>query len=129
MQIDRYSGKTNRNSMNTVGRSFQLHQATERFLATILLIFTGYKPKIHDLTDLCRLAVNQALILVSVFPKTTETERKRFSLLRRAYIDARYQMKHFEITYEDLDWLGERVEKLQSIEEICVKKIACFTKG
>jgi HEPN domain-containing protein len=31
--------------------AFELHQATERFYVTILLVFTDYKPKIHDIEN------------------------------------------------------------------------------
>jgi predicted nucleotidyltransferase len=32
--------------------AFSLHQATERYYMTFLLVFTDYKPKIHDLKEL-----------------------------------------------------------------------------
>lgn len=33
--------------------AFELHQATERFYTTTLLVFTHYKPKEHDITGRC----------------------------------------------------------------------------
>ena len=35
--------------------AFELHQATERFYAAILLVFTNYRPKIHDLETLAHM--------------------------------------------------------------------------
>ncbi len=105
--------------------AFLLHQATERFLSTILLVFTGYKPKTHDLKELLNLAINQDPTFLTVFPKSDEPSKKRFNLLRRAYIDARYNMKHFKISKEDLDWLGACVQKLRVVtKELCEKKIS-----
>ncbi len=107
--------------------AFELHQATERYLAALLLVFTGYKPKTHDLKELVQSASNQDPTILTVFPKTEKLEKKRFSLLRRAYIDARYDMENFKVTREDLQWLGERVRKLRDItEKVCRKKISSF---
>jgi len=53
-------------------------------------------------------------------------QRRRFQLLKNAYIDARYS-KHYEITREELDWLVERVECLQALtERLCKEKIEQF---
>ena len=30
--------------------AFSLHQATESFYSTILLVFSNYKPKLHDIS-------------------------------------------------------------------------------
>ena len=44
---------------------------------------------------------------------------RRFELLRRAYVEARYSM-HYEITGEELRWLAERISHLlELIEESC----------
>ncbi|MCG8333900.1 MAG: HEPN domain-containing protein, partial [Proteobacteria bacterium] len=97
-------------------------------LAALLLVFTGYKPKTHDLKELVQSASNQDPSLIMVFPKTDKLEKKRFSLLRRAYIDARYDMENFKVTREDLQWLGERVRKLRDITaDTCRKKISSFS--
>ena len=87
-------------------------QATERYLAALLLVFTGYKPKTHDLKELVHSASNQDPAVLTVFPQTDKLEKKRFSLLRRAYIDARYDMENFKVTKEDLQWLGDRVRDI-----------------
>jgi len=106
--------------------AFQLHQATERFYTTILLVFTGYKPKTHDLEVLDGQAAAQVPEVIRVFPRVTEEEIERFRRLRKAYVGARYK-KTYEITREDLDYLSGRVRELKSLaESACRKKIASF---
>ncbi len=103
--------------------AFQLHQATERFYSAALLVFTGHKPKTHDLGELGRLATAQISVLVRVFLHATEEERRRFDLLSRAYVDSRYSLD-YAITREDLEYLGARVRELKSlVEDACRKKI------
>lgn len=108
--------------------AFQLHQATERYYGAIQLVFTGYKPKTHDLEDLGGLAKSLNMEFGKVFPQASPQEHQRFELLKKAYVDARYNMD-YKISKEDLDYLSERVQLLRKLtEEICRKKIAGFTK-
>lgn len=52
----------------------------------------------------------------------TKQEQERFDLLKRSYVDARYN-EDYVITKEDLDYLSERVQVLKKMtEEICRKK-------
>jgi HEPN domain-containing protein len=102
---------------------FDLHQAVERFYTTVMLVFTGYKPKLHDLEILD--AKTQAFCgeLKDIFPKDTQKEKDLFDLLKRAYVEARYNMS-YEITKKELEYLAERVRKLQEVtEKICKAKI------
>lgn len=68
-------------------------------------------PKTHNLTHLRSLAEHHAPELRDAWPRETKRDRTRFELLKRAYIEARYS-EHYEITEEDLGWLGERVKTL-----------------
>jgi uncharacterized protein len=106
--------------------AFQLHQATERYYGAIQLVFTGYKPKTHDIEDLGALAKACNMEFGKVFPKSSKQEHDRFELLRKAYVDARYNMD-YSITKEDLDYLSERVRLLRALtKQICGNKIAGF---
>lgn len=99
--------------------AFYLHQATESLYTTILLVFTGYKPRWHNIKKLGSLAKNYSSELNAIFPRDTKEERDCFVLLQKAYKDARYE-KNYKITEEQLLYLISRVEKLKSItEEIC----------
>jgi HEPN domain-containing protein len=108
--------------------AFNLHQATERYFGAIQLVFTGYKPKTHDLEILGGMAKACDMKFGKVFPKGNLQERMRFTLLKKAYVDARYKAE-YQISKEDLEWLAERVQILRNLtEQICQEKIASFTK-
>lgn len=106
--------------------AFLLHQATERYYGTIQLVFTGNKPKTHDLEILGGMAKACDMEFGKVFPKGDLQERMRFTLLKKAYVDARYKAE-YHISKQDLEWLAERVMLLRRFtEEICRAKIASF---
>jgi len=103
--------------------AFQLHQAAERFYACLLLVLTNYKPNTHNLIRLNAMAVSQDTRITEVFPQDKKIYRRRFRLLKQAYVDARYS-EHYEITQEELLWCAERVQLLQQLtENLCKEKI------
>lgn len=105
---------------------FQLHQATELYYGAIQLVFNGYKPKTHDIEHLGALAKACDMEFDKAFPKASKEERDCFELLKKAYVDARYNM-YYKISKEDLDYLSERVQLLRKLtEEICKGKIMSF---
>jgi HEPN domain-containing protein/predicted nucleotidyltransferase len=106
--------------------AFFLHQATECFYGTILLVFTRYKPSTHDLEKLSQRVSSTEPRFLSIFPRSTEKEKEYFKLLRKAYVDARYKQS-YTITREQLSWLAERVQELQALtEKLCKEKIASY---
>jgi len=64
--------------------AFFLHQATECFYGTILLVFTRYKPSTHDLAKLAQRVASIEPRFLTVFPQGTEEEKTRFKLLCKA---------------------------------------------
>ena len=88
-----------------------LHQATESFYSAILLVFTGYKPRLHDIEKLGSLASNYSDELLKIFPRDTKEQEEKFVLLKSAYTEARYN-KNYKITEEQLLYLIKRIEKL-----------------
>ena len=92
--------------------AFHLHQATERLYTAILLVFTHYKPKEHSIDKLGKQVSNLDPRFLPIFPRKTPEEKRLFELLQKAYIDARYNPK-YKITKKELEYLGERVKKLQ----------------
>ncbi|WP_341791679.1 HEPN domain-containing protein [Rickettsia endosymbiont of Gonocerus acuteangulatus] len=103
--------------------AFSLHQATESFYSAILLVFSNYKPKLHDIEELGGMAGNYSSKLLQVFPIATPERKECFELLKKAYVDARYD-KNYKITKEQLLYLIERIEKLKEItERICMARI------
>lgn len=103
--------------------AFNLHQVTERLYTTILLVFTHYKPSTHDLKKLGQLAASIAPEVLVVFPQATVEEKHCVSLLRKAYVDARYK-REYRISAEELAWLEQRVVHLKAVvERLC---LACL---
>jgi HEPN domain-containing protein len=104
--------------------SFELHQAAESFYYTTLLVFTGYKPKTHNIYKLRKLAKHLSEELFLLFPIETNKEDKNlFELLKRSYIDARYKAD-FVITDDELSKLISRIQQMENIvERICKKQI------
>ena len=107
--------------------AFILHQATESFYYTILLVFTGYKPKTHNLFKLRKQAKHLSEELFLLFPvETSKEEKNLFDLLKRGYIDARYK-EDYVITKEELTTLIERIQQMKTIvEKICKERIDAF---
>ncbi|HEY8690785.1 MAG TPA: HEPN domain-containing protein [Chitinophagaceae bacterium] len=107
--------------------AFVLHQAAESLYYATLLVFTDYKPKIHNLWKLRKKTKPYSEELFSIFrAETDKNEEQLFDLLKRGYIDARYRADYF-ITKEELILLIDRVEKIENIvENICKLKIDSF---
>lgn len=106
--------------------AFLLHQAVERFYTTILLVFTHYKPKTHDLKLLRMLTNALDQRFIKIFPLATSEEKRLFRLLRDAYIGARYK-KSYSINKQELAWLAERTKLLQTLTEVlCTEKMGSF---
>jgi HEPN domain-containing protein len=103
---------------------FNLHQAAECFYNTILLVFTGYKPKTHSLEKLRQYAKPYSKELLEIFPENApDAEYHLFDLLRRGYIDARYK-QDYVITEEELNKLIEKVSRMKEVvERVCREKI------
>ena len=106
--------------------AFQLHQAAEHAYHTIMLVFTGYKAKTHNLDTLSKRAASLNPELMKIFPKKTKEEQRLFKLLKKAYVEARYNDK-YRITKKELEYLARRVKKLHAMaRRICREKIEGF---
>jgi uncharacterized protein len=104
--------------------AFMLHQAVERLYHCVQLVLTLYSPQSHNLNFLRPRAEALDRRLVEAWPRATRIDRRRFDLLRRAYVEARYS-KHYKITAEELAWLGERVAILQDLTKmVCEERLA-----
>lgn len=105
--------------------AFMLHQATESYLKTIPLVYILYGYKEHDLQFLIGKCKPYTLELAKVFPCDTDEEKRLFDLLRRAYLEARYNKKNFIVTKADIDALVPKIELLRDIvEKVCKERIA-----
>lgn len=106
--------------------AFMLHQATERLYACMILVFTDYRPKTHDLEKLDRQACKLDCRFKAIFPRETEDEERLFQLLKKAYIESRYKLDYI-VTRDDLEPLSNRVITLHDLTELaCKEKIRSF---
>jgi HEPN domain-containing protein/predicted nucleotidyltransferase len=119
-----FNNALDRNSF--IKAAFELHQATERLYTSLILVYTDYKPKTHDLEKLYRQVCKLDSRFKTVFPCTTADEERLFQLLKKAYIDSRYKLD-YRVTREDLEYLSERVKKLRDLTRMaCTEKIESF---
>lgn len=104
--------------------AFSLHQATERAYACFLLVRTLYFPRSHNIKFLRSLAEDNEPRLIDAWPRATKLDRRRFELLKRAYVEARYSA-NYEIGREDLDALAGGVRRLRDcVETVSLERLA-----
>ncbi|MVZ98137.1 HEPN domain-containing protein [Sphingorhabdus sp. IMCC26285] len=104
--------------------AFLTHQAAERLYHCVLLVCTFYTPHVHNLGFLRTQAERIDMRLVDAWPRESRTERARFEKLKEAYVKARYS-KHYQITEDELEWLGDRIEELGgAVHAICSERIS-----
>jgi predicted nucleotidyltransferase len=102
---------------------FNLHQATETAYACFLLVHTLYFPRSHNIKFLRSLSEDKEPRLVDAWSRSTRLDRRRFELLKRAYVEARYSPS-YEVSVEDLDALSVSVRKLRDIvEQLCTERL------
>ncbi|MBB4099476.1 HEPN domain-containing protein [Sphingomonas kyeonggiensis] len=104
--------------------AFDLHQTVEQLYHCTLLVLSLYSPKSHKLNFLRSRAEDIAPSLIEAWPRDDKDSRRRFELLRQAYVNARYS-PHYKITAEELAWLGERVAVLRDlVRAVCEERLA-----
>jgi len=101
-----------------------LFQTIESLYSTLLLVFMGDKPKLHNLNKYRRSVSSFSKELNAIFPDIKDSyERRLFDLLNRAYIGGKYKMD-FEVTIEDVQELNTRIANMIEItKKICVQRI------
>lgn len=110
--------------------AFLLHQAAEHFYNAILLVFTGYKPKTHNLDKLRHYAkhISMELFMIFPFPAKDKEEEHLFNLIKRGYIDARYK-EDYVITEEEVQKLIDKVNEMERIINVLsLQKIKSLTE-
>lgn len=94
--------------------AFNLHQAAETAYACFLLVRTFHFPRSHNLKFLRSLAEDKDRRLIEAWPRESKLDRRRFELLKRAYVEARYS-DGYVISAEDLLAIGLAVRTLRTI--------------
>ena len=109
--------------------AYFLHQAAESFYSMLLLVYTGFKPKTHNLDKFRKLNKQMAVEITEVFPLNAHNKREAylFDLLKRAYIGGKYK-RDFEVSYDDVKDLISQVSKLKKVtEQHCNVKISMLS--
>lgn len=96
--------------------AFNLHQAAETAYACFLLVRTLYFPRSHNIKFLRSLSEDNEPRLIEAWPRVQRIDRRRFELLKRAYVEARYS-ESYEIGLDDLEALTASVHRLRDVVE------------
>lgn len=94
--------------------AFLLHQATETAYACFLLTHTFYFPRSHNIKFLRSLAEDSDKRLTAAWPREQRADRRRFELLKRAYVEARYS-DQYDVDVGDLTLQLESVIQLRDL--------------
>ena len=104
--------------------AFLAHQTVESLYHCVLLVYTLYSPKLHNINKLRDIAEGIEPRLIEAWPRNTKFSRRCYERLRRAYVDARYSAQ-YEITREELGWIIERMRVLRDIVmAVCRERLA-----
>jgi predicted nucleotidyltransferase len=102
-----------------------LFQTVESLYSSIMLVFMGIKPKLHNLNKYRNSVTKLSEELDAIFPIVKDrNERRIFDLLNRAYIGGKYKMD-FEVPIDDIKVLNERIGRMILItDKLCLDRIA-----
>ena len=103
--------------------AFNLHQACETAYHGLLLAYTLYSPKSHNLKHLRGRAEALEPRLMPAWPRAGQSERRVFERIKRAYVGARYS-RYYRIEDAELAFAEERVAMLQEIvKTVCKERL------
>lgn len=104
--------------------AYNLHQAVERAYIGFLLVHTFYFPRSHNIKFLRSLAEDVDQRLTAAWPREGRPERRRFEMLKRAYVEARYG-DQYDISIEDLEILSNSAKTLSGlVASVCEERLA-----
>lgn len=107
--------------------AFNLHQAVETAYICVLLVHTFYFPRSHNIKFLRSLAEDVDQRLTAAWPREGRPERRRFEMLKRAYVEARYG-DQYDISIEDLEALSASAKTLSGlVASVCEERLAGLT--
>ena len=103
--------------------AFLLHQTTERGYICFLLTRTLYFPRSHNVKFLRSLSEDKEPRLIAAWPRDARIDRRRFELLKRAYVEARYSAS-YEIGAEDLEAIAMSVRALRDlVDQVSLERL------
>jgi predicted nucleotidyltransferase/HEPN domain-containing protein len=101
--------------------AFTLHQATERAYICFLLVRTLYFPRSHNIKFLRSLAEDSEQRVIDAWPRDSRLDRRRFQLLKRAYVEARYSTA-YEISTDELTAILTSIRRLRDLVELVCRE-------
>ena len=120
------SGHTAYKNDNFKYGSFLLHQACERFYKTFTLVYSGFRPKSHELKVLGAMVKSCSREFANVFPTHTFEDNKAFDKLCRAYVEARYN-RLFTVSKEQYEYMLAQTEVLHEVTiRECAARMAYY---
>ncbi len=109
-----------------------LFHTAEALYSTILLVYTGNKPKLHNLLKYRRSVKGYSEELDAVFPtkyRRDSYERDLFDLLNRAYIGGKYK-KEYEISLREVQELNKRISIMIKVtKKMCLERIENYREA
>jgi HEPN domain-containing protein len=103
--------------------AFALHQVAETISKAVLVAFTAYLPKTHDLDELGRRCAWVAPVMGALVPHDAPDRKRLAALLRASYVDARYGIR-FEVSDDDLKALSRYVCAFRvRAERVCQERL------
>ncbi|WP_292059755.1 HEPN domain-containing protein [Brevundimonas sp. UBA5936] len=116
------------NRGNIKDAAFLLHQAVERAYACFLLVHAFYFPRSHNIKFLRSQAETLDKALIAAWPREHRADRRRFEMLKRAYVEARYS-DQYDLSAEDLAWLMDGAHRLRDlVEAACRNRLATLRR-
>jgi uncharacterized protein len=104
--------------------AFELHQVAETLCKVVLVVFTAYLPKTHDLDELGRRCTRACPNLGTLVPRDAPDGKRLAALLRAAYVDARYSFA-FQVSHEELAALARYIRAFKArAERACQERLA-----
>jgi HEPN domain-containing protein/predicted nucleotidyltransferase len=104
--------------------AFELHQIAETLCKAVLVVFTAYLPKMHDLDELGRRCTRACPNLGPLVPRDAPDGKRLAALLRAAYVDARYSFA-FQVSHEELAALARYIRAFKArAERACQERLA-----
>jgi len=90
---------------------------------------TLYLPRSHNIKFLRSLVKDSEPRLVDAWPRDTRIDRRRFQLLKRAYVQARYSSA-YEISLDELNAILARVRALRDVvERVSLERLDALCVG
>lgn len=109
------SGHTAYEKGNFKYGSFLLHQACERYYKTFTLVYSGIRPKSHELKVLGAMVRSCSRGFANVFPTNTPEENKAIVKFSRAYIEAAITTGVSPLTKRKYEYMLARTEVLREV--------------